>query len=110
MINQSPVVFYILLVLGIKSSHGYEIMKQVGIYSDGNVHMGPGTLYGAIKRMLEDALIEECDGSPTDAFSDTRRKYYCLTVKGRKALSIQLSAMQQTISVAREHHLLHVHI
>jgi DNA-binding PadR family transcriptional regulator len=87
--------FYILLSLAIKERHGYEIMKQVEQDSGGKVLLGPGTLYGSIKRMLQSNLIEEISGN------DPRRKYYTLTEEGRKALSYELDRYNDAIELAR---------
>ena len=87
--------FYILLSLAIKSRHGYEIMKQVEQDSAGKVIMGPGTLYGSIKRMLQSALIEEIAGD------HARRKYYSLTDKGRKSLTSELQRYNDAVELAR---------
>lgn len=87
--------FYILLSLAIKSRHGYEIMKQVERDSGGKVAMGPGTLYGAIKRMVQSGLIEEIDGD------NARRKYYTLTDKGRKSLTAELQRYNDAVELAR---------
>ena len=87
--------FYILLSLAIKSSHGYEIMKQVERDSEGKVSMGPGTLYGSIKRMLQSSLIEEVAGG------NSRRKYYTLTDKGRKSLTFELQRYSDAVDLAK---------
>src|SRR5438128_1057867 len=67
----TPAVFYILLSLSTKKRHGYDIMKQVASDSNGKVSLGPGTLYGAIKRMLEEKLIAEV----SSGFGHERRRY-----------------------------------
>lgn len=87
--------FYILLSLAIKERHGYEIMKQVKQDSGGKVSMGPGTLYGSIKRMLSSELIEEMDGE------NKRRKYYSLTERGRASLSSELERYNDAVELAR---------
>jgi len=87
--------FYILLSLAIKSRHGYEIMKQVEEDSGKKVLLGPGTLYGSIKRMLVSKLIEEVSGD------NPRRKYYALTQKGRKALSSELTRYNDAVELAK---------
>lgn len=88
--------FYILLSLAIKSRHGYEIMKQVEQDSDGKVSLGPGTLYGSIKRMLQSELIKEVSGG------DPRRKYYTMTGKGKQFLSSELERYNDAIELAKD--------
>lgn len=88
--------FYILLSLAIKSRHGYEIMKQVEQDSGRKVILGPGTLYGSIKRMLQSKLIEEIAGD------NPRRKYYSLTEKGRKSLSSELQRYNDAVKLAKQ--------
>lgn len=87
--------FYILLSLAIKRRHGYEIMKQVHADSSNRVLLGPGTLYGSIKRMLESKLIVEVAGD------NPRRKYYTLTEKGRSSLSTELQRYNDAVELAR---------
>ena len=96
-INQSD--FYILLVLGIHKSHGYEIMKKSEIYSNGKIKLGPGTLYTAIKRLLDDNLINE---TFEDENKDPRRRYYEITEKGSRILSSELERYRQAINLAEE--------
>lgn len=91
--------FYILLSLAIKCRHGYEIMKQVEQDSGRKVLMGPGTLYGSIKRMLQSKLIEEVVGD------NHRRKYYTLTEKGKTALSAELDRYNEAVELARRKNL-----
>jgi DNA-binding PadR family transcriptional regulator len=88
--------FYILLSLAIKSRHGYEIMKQVEQDSGRKVFLGPGTLYGSIKRMLQSNLIEEVAGD------NPRRKYYQLTYKGRTSLSAELQRYNDAVELAKK--------
>ncbi len=87
----TPAVFYILLALARKEMHGYEIMKQVRNDSSGKISMGNGTLYGSLKRMLEDQLIEESEEKKgVDAVP---RKYYRITKKGSEALGAEVQRM-----------------
>lgn len=88
--------FYILLSLAIKQRHGYEIMKQVETDSGRKVLLGPGTLYGAIKRMLESKMIKEAAGD------NPRRKYYMLTKKGRASLSLELQRYKDAVELAKQ--------
>lgn len=87
--------FYILLSLAIKRRHGYEIMKQVEQDSGRKVLLGPGTLYGSIKRMLQSRLIEEVAGD------NPRRKYYKLTEKGGASLSSELQRYNDAVELAK---------
>lgn len=92
----TPQVFYILFALAIRERHGYDIMKQVAVDSNGKIKMGPGTLYGAIKRLLEEKLI-------TEAKSDSaRRKYYKLTEKGRGIFSAEMQRYREAVKLAGE--------
>jgi DNA-binding PadR family transcriptional regulator len=95
----TPAVFYILLSLSIKEKHGYEIMKEVHDTSKGKVKLGPGTLYGTIKRMLEEKLIREVK---TNNISTERRKYYKLTLQGEKMLSTELKRFADALETAKK--------
>lgn len=101
----TPAVFYILLALAPGEKHGYEIMKQVRHDSQGQVTMGSGTLYGSIKRMLADALIEEAGERPDPAFDDERRRYYRLTDLGRRAFLAELQRYHEVVSLAHQRRL-----
>ena len=67
----TPAVFFILFALAQGEKHGYAIMQQVSVLSDGKVRMGPGTLYTTIQRLLELALIEEVMPTPAGAGATT---------------------------------------
>ncbi len=102
----TPAVFYILFALAGGDKHGYEIAKQVGEDSQGQVRMGTGTLYGSIKRMLADALIEETEQRPAPDLDDERRRYYRLTRHGHGALRAELARYARVVTVARDRDLL----
>ena len=93
----TPAVFHILLALATSDKHGYEIMKAVRRDSNGSVKMGNGTLYGSLKRMLADGLIEDA-GERADS-DDTRRKYYRLTPRGRAAMHAEIQRYRDTLNV-----------
>ena len=86
----TPAVFYILLALANGEAHGYAIMKQVRDDSEGKVKMGNGTLYGSLKRMLADQLIEAAGDRVDPALDDARRSYYQLTAAGRRVLNFEI--------------------
>ena len=95
----TPPIFYILLSLATKERHGYDIMKQVESDSQRKVKLGAGTLYGAIKRMLEEKLIIEIDTI------HARRKYYKLTEKGRSMFSNELQRYSEAVELAKQKNL-----
>ncbi len=102
----TPAVFYILLALASSEKHGYEIMKQVKQDSHDQVKMGTGTLYGSLKRMLVDELIEEAGDKPDPTRADERRRYYRLTELGRQAFTTELQRYTEVVMAAHRRSLL----
>jgi DNA-binding PadR family transcriptional regulator len=98
----TPAVFHILLALSSGERHGYGIMKQVEADSQGKVNMGPGTLYGSLKRMLDAGLVKEGGRRVDPAMDDERRIYYQITAAGRKALATELERYQHIVALAQE--------
>lgn len=98
----TPAVFHILLALSNGERHGYGIMKQVEADSQGNVSMGPGTLYGSLKRMLDSGLVCESDKRVDPQMDDERRIYYQITGVGSKALAAELERYKRIVSLAQE--------
>jgi DNA-binding PadR family transcriptional regulator len=96
----APAVLQILIALADQPLHGYGIMLDIAERSDGKVKMSPGTLYGSIKQMLEDGLIEEMEGRRSGA-DDERRRYYRLTRDGRDAARKEMARMSALLSHAR---------
>src|SRR5215813_916894 len=86
----TPAVLHILLALSTGERHGYGIMKQVEADSQGKVKMGPGTLYGSVRRMMEAGLIRESGKRVDPKLDDERRIYYELTGAGLAALEEEL--------------------
>lgn len=102
----SPAVFHILLALATGEMHGYAIMHEVSILSDGQVNMGPGTLYGSIKKMLAEGLIEESARRPDPKLDDERRRYYRITEEGRRLLGAEAERLARLVRVAASRRLL----
>lgn len=102
----TPAVFHILLALSPSERHGYGIMKQVEADSQGNVRMGPGTLYGSLKRMLEAGLVKESDKRIDPAMDDERRIYYRISSAGRKALAAELERFNRLLELTKARRLL----
>ncbi|MBN2394767.1 MAG: helix-turn-helix transcriptional regulator [Anaerolineae bacterium] len=102
----TPTVFHILLALADRERHGYSIMKTVEAHTDGHVKMGPGTLYGSIKRMLAADLIAESDERPDPEMDDSRRRYYCLTGLGTRVLALEAARLAKAVQLAQQRDLL----
>jgi DNA-binding PadR family transcriptional regulator len=93
--------FHILLALAGEDLHGYAIMRQVAEQTGGRVRLGPGTLYGSIKTLLEARLIEEVDERPDEEFGSERRRYYHLTSAGLKLVRQEAANLASLLRVAR---------
>ncbi len=91
---------HILLALAGGEKHGYAIMREVEVLTEGAVKMGPGTLYGTIKRMLKAELVEETDERPDPELDDERRRYYRLTGLGAQVLDAEVARMEQLTRTA----------
>jgi len=98
----TPAVFHILLALSSGERHGYGIMKQVEADSQGKVTMGPGTLYGSLKRMLDAGLVKESDKRIDPEMDDERRIYYQITGAGAEALTAELERYKRIVTLAHE--------
>ena len=102
----TPAVFHILLALVASERHGYAIMSDVAENTDGQIKLGPGTLYGTIKRLLESELIEESAERPDPSLDDERRRYYRLTELGRRVIQAEVQRYSRMVKVARSSGLL----
>jgi DNA-binding PadR family transcriptional regulator len=102
----TPPMFHILLALADRERHGYHIMQEVEERTEGKMRLGPGTLYGSIKRMLSDGLIEESDERPDAEMDDERRRYYRLTDFGYRVASAEAERLASLVKTARVRKLL----
>lgn len=108
----TPAVFHILLALADGEKHGYAIMQEVSESTGGAVVLGPGTLYGSIKRMLADGLLEEAgerhdpESRDPESGNDERRRYYRITAHGRKTAVSEAERLQGLVRVAQAKRLL----
>jgi len=89
--------FHVLLVLAEGEKHGYGIMREIEQISDGAVRMGPGTLYGTIKRLLEIGLVEETGERPDPESDDERRRYYRVTGLGERVAAAEVHRLSTMI-------------
>ncbi len=97
----TPAVFHILLALAGEERHGYDLMREVASLTGGKMQMGPGTLYGSLKRMLRTGLVKESDERPDPALDDSRRRYYRLTDFGQKVLAAEVERLDRLVKAAR---------
>lgn len=102
----TPAVFNIMLALADGEKHGYGIMLEVEANTNGQITMGPGTLYGSIKRMLKADLIEECDERSDPELDHQRRRYYRLTGMGQQVLRLEAERLASQVHLARAKNLL----
>lgn len=97
--------FHVLLVLVEGEKHGYGIMRQVETISEGAVRMGPGTLYGTIKRLVETGLVEESGERPDPELDDERRRYYKVTGLGERVVAAEVHRLSTMIERSVLHRL-----
>lgn len=100
----TPVVLHILLALTDGERHGYAIAQEIEEATQGQIRMGPGTLYGSIQRMLASAVIEEAPARRrgADEADDARRRYYRMTAFGRRVLELELERLNAVVRLARQ--------
>ena len=98
--------FEILIALAGGERHGYAIMQEVAERTDGAVRLGPGTLYGSLKRLLADDLVAEA-GERSDADSgEERRRYYRITTFGLAVARAEARRLESMVRAARQKKLL----
>jgi len=101
--NQLPLrepTFFILLCLSPGPKHGYAILKNVETLSEGRMRLSTGTLYGAIKRLLDRGWIRRVD-DPQPNHTDRQRKAYALTEGGRRVLNAEIKRLEKLVVVAQ---------
>lgn len=96
----SEAVFFILLSLSPSPKHGYAIMKDVEALSNSQVSLSTGTLYGALKRLLDSGWIRRIDEDGNE--TGRERKAYVLTQLGKGILQAETARMQYLVIVAQE--------
>ena len=101
----TPATFHILLALADAERHGYGIMQEVAERTGGAIRLGPGTLYGSLKRLAADGLVEEADerAGPGD---DERRRYYRLSAFGRAVARAEARRLAAAVRLARSKRLI----
>lgn len=105
----TPATFQILMALVDAERHGYAIMREVAERSEGTVRLGPGTLYGTLKRLLDLGLVAESGERADPETDDERRRYYRITRLGIAAARAEAHRLEQLVRAARRMKLIGVH-
>ena len=104
----TPVALNILLALADEERHGYGIGVEVREQTGGKMRLGPGTLYGSIKRMANEGLVEESEGRAAEGtgngrhYDEERRRYYRLTGFGERVLTAELARLEGVVRTAQK--------
>ena len=96
-----PAPLHIVLALNRGERHGYGLMSDVEELSDGVITMGPGTLYGSIKKLRGQGLIEETEGRVDPSLDDQRRRYYRLTALGQQVCDAEIQRLANLVERSR---------
>jgi DNA-binding PadR family transcriptional regulator len=91
----TPALFHVLLSLTDGEKHGYAIIKEVEERTNGMVRLSTGTLYGIVKRLLQDGWIRDSVFGSTD-----RRRAYRLTAFGRKVAQAEADRLRELVRAA----------
>src|SRR5664279_611286 len=102
----TPAVFHVLLSLADGEKHGYVISKEIARRTGDEVRLSAGTLYGIIKRLLDDGFIEESEDRPDFSLDDQRRRYYRLTKQGSALAEAEAERMERVLAMARAKHVI----
>ncbi len=101
----TPAVLHILLAIADGARHGYAIAQEVESLTEGQIRMGPGTLYGSLQPLLGSGLIDET-AAPAGDDDAERRRYYRLTPLGRRTLELEVQRLHRVVLLARRKQLL----
>lgn len=93
--------FHVLLSLADQEQHGYGVMQEVLERTGGKLRLWPATLYGTLRRLIEEDLIEESSVRPLPEDDDARRRYYRLTQLGRRVLAAETERLEDLIRAIR---------
>lgn len=96
-----PRWLHVLLSLADQEQHGYGIMQEVLARTSGKVRLWPATLYGTLKRLIDEELIEESEERPAPELDDARPRYYRLTKLGWRVLAAESERLEGLVRVIR---------
>jgi len=101
-----PVDTLILMMLVPGERHGYGIMLDVEEHTTGAVRLEAGSLYRALRRLLDEGVVEESARRPAADLDDERRRYYRLSAFGRRVLAAEASRLRRLVQVAEAYGLI----
>ncbi|HKW00179.1 MAG TPA: PadR family transcriptional regulator [Vicinamibacterales bacterium] len=96
-----PVTFQILLSLAGGERHGYGITQDIAGRTSAKMRLEPGNLYRSLRTMLDDGLIEESERRPAPDLDDERRRYYRITLLGRRVAAAEIARLEAVIADAK---------
>ena len=98
-----PATFHILMAVADEDRHGYAIIQEVAVRTNGQIKLSAGTLYRSIQRMLEQGLISETADRPAPELDDERRRYYRITPLGSAVARAETTRLSKLVRLARRH-------
>ncbi|MEO6878654.1 MAG: PadR family transcriptional regulator [Gemmatimonadaceae bacterium] len=101
MLPLPPATFHILMALTDEDRHGYAIIQDVLVRTEGELRLSAGTLYRSIQRLLEQGLVVEARTRPAPALDDQRRRYYSITAFGTAVARAEMRRLTQLVRLAR---------
>jgi DNA-binding PadR family transcriptional regulator len=96
----SPAILHILISLAGEDRHGYGIMQEVALQSEGQYKLGPGTLYDNLQRLLDQGLVCEVSRRGEE---ESRRRYYRLTSLGKRVVNAEIGRLEGVFRQAKAH-------
>ena len=96
-----PKVLHVLLAVADGPRHGYSIMQEVGERTDGRVRLWPAALYGLLRELEKADFIVESDHRPAAGQDDERRRYFALTLLGKRVLEAEVRRLEAIVNHAR---------
>ena len=93
-------VFHMLLALSEGERHGYALKREILRRTEGKLNLGSGALYGTIRKLMEQGLIEESDERPDFHLDDERRRYYRITPLGRRVVQAETVRLHDLVRLA----------
>lgn len=96
-----PATFHILMAVAGEERHGYAIIQEIEVRTNGALRMSAGTLYRSIQRMIEQDLIVEVHERPAPEMDDERRRYYRITEFGEAVARAETRRLQGLVRLAR---------